>query len=132
MIEGKSAVNNSVLLLDDDSDLIAAMSELIAMQSNRKSLTANSVAELEALGGKIHVCNIAFLDVNLGPDKPSGIAAAKWLREQGFKGKMYFFTGHAGNHPLVIEASSVSGVEIIHKPIDIKFLLGLLSGDAHD
>ncbi len=124
-------MENSVLLLDDDSDLIAAMSELISMQSNRRALTARSVAELETLGGQIHACDIAFLDVNLGPNKPSGIVAAKWLREQGFKGKMYFFTGHAGNHPLVIEASNVSGVEIIHKPIEIKFLFELLGKAKH-
>ncbi|OQW47180.1 MAG: hypothetical protein A4S09_15390 [Proteobacteria bacterium SG_bin7] len=125
-------MKNSVLLLDDDADLIAAMSELISMQSNRHALTARSVAELEALGDKVHACDIAFLDVNLGANRPSGIVAAKWLREQGFKGKMYFFTGHAGNHPLVIQASSVSGVEIIHKPVDIKFLFDLLHGAKRD
>jgi DNA-binding NtrC family response regulator len=121
-------MDNNVLILDDDSELTAAMAEIISLQTKRRTLTATSFADLQNLGDKIHTSNIAFIDVNLGLDQPNGIVAAKWLREQGFKGRMYFFTGHAGNHPLVLEASTLTGVDIVHKPIDLKNLFALLNG----
>jgi FixJ family two-component response regulator len=111
-------MTNAVLILDDDIDLTSALAELVKLYSQRHTIMVSSFAELKNLGEAIFTCSLAFLDVNLGHNQPSGIVAAKWLREQGFKGRMLFFTGHAGNHPLVIEASTVAGVEIIHKPID--------------
>jgi FixJ family two-component response regulator len=60
---------------------------------------------------------VAILDVNLGADRPNGVDAFNWLKEQGFQGNVLFFTGHARNSPQVLRALN-KGVEILEKPID--------------
>jgi FixJ family two-component response regulator len=72
----------------------------------------------------------AILDVNLGPGRRSGIDAYAWLRQKGYTGRIAFLTGHARDHPLVVQAHRVGKVEIFTKPIDPDQMRSLVEGNA--
>jgi FixJ family two-component response regulator len=73
-------------------------------------------------------CDSAILDINLGPGQPSGIDAYKWLRNNGYRGRIAFLTGHAGTHPLVIEATRIGDAEIFSKPVDPDQIQTIVAG----
>lgn len=79
--------------------------------------------------------SLAILDVNLGTGKPSGLDAFNWLREHHFKGKIYFLTGHAHSHPLVVKACE-TGAGVWAKPVASDFIISsikniLNEGERH-
>ena len=113
--EGRS-VAEKVIYLEDSEDLRSLMSHLIKSRLGEDCLCLASVkdlikAEKIALNSKIII-----LDINLGAGEPTGLDAFDWLQEQGFKGKIFFLTGHAYSHPLVAKACA-SGAEVWNKPI---------------
>lgn len=117
-----------VLILDDDPDLLSVMADIVAQVCGHQSITAADLTELQNKRLAALACDIAFLDVNLGAGKPSGVDAARWLRAQGFRGRMYFLTGHAHDHPLIREAASVESITILSKPIQVHRLTRLIQG----
>ena len=89
-----------------------------------------SYEELTALGKEdVKVERRRILDINLGPDRRSGIDAYAWLRRQGYKGRIVFLTGHANNHPLVVEAQRIGDAEIYSKPIEPDRLRSIVEGE---
>jgi DNA-binding NtrC family response regulator len=120
----------TVLVLDDDTDLRDTLGEVIADLCHRSCLSAGSFAELVALGGRALGCRLAILDVNLGPDQPSGVDACEWLLEHGFEGRIVFLTGHARTHPAVLRASRVRAASVHQKPISIEALRALVEGSG--
>ena len=87
-----------------------------------------SYEELVALGEEALGCRVAILDINLGPNRPSGIDAYAWLRHKGYTGRIVFLTGHASNHPLVVEAKRIGDAEIFSKPIDADRIRSIVEG----
>jgi FixJ family two-component response regulator len=81
-------------------------------------VAVGSYEELVALGEEALKYRGAILDVNLGPGRRSGIDASAWLRQKGYTGRIAFLTGHARDHPLVVEAHRLDNVETFTKPID--------------
>jgi len=118
----------TVLILDDDADLRATLGEVIADVCHRSCLLASSYDDLVALGGRVHDCRLAILDVNLGPDRPSGVDAYEWLLAHGFKGRIIFLTGHARTHPAVERASQLHAASVHQKPISMEALRSLVEG----
>jgi DNA-binding response OmpR family regulator len=112
-----------VLLVDDNEDLLE-MTELLFEGAGVRCLAARSLAEVQALGDSLHGVSLAILDVNLGPDEPSGLDVCTWLRAHAFGGRVVFLTGHAPDHPLVEAAAGVDG-QIFTKPIASRALLAL-------
>ena len=84
----------TAVLLDDDTDLLEILSELLK-ERHFRCLLARSLAELKALGPEVLAADVAVLDINLGAGQPSGIDAYDWLLGQGFAGRLLFLTGHA-------------------------------------
>src|SRR5262245_8851680 len=93
-----------VLFLEDNDDLRELFVELVALSLDRRCIGVGSYEELVALGREVVECEVAILDINLGPNQKSGIDAYSWLRDNGYKGRVVFLTGHASSHPLVVEA----------------------------
>jgi DNA-binding NtrC family response regulator len=116
----------SVLLLDDDDDLRAVLSELFTTYDAR-CLSVGSVDELMALGPRGLACDLAVLDVNLGAGRPSGIDAYEWLKAQRFGGQIVFLTGHARSYPTVAKAQAL-GIKVLEKPVHTAELARLLTG----
>src|SRR6478736_7080105 len=97
----------TILLLDDDQTLLDVMTQTFKLLYERDTVTATSLAMLlEAKAGAL-ATTIAFLDINLGANQPSGIDAYHWLKQNDYQGCIIFFTGHAKTHPLVAEASKL-------------------------
>ena len=119
-------MDGDVVIVDDDDDLLDAVSELIEEMSERRVWKARSVAELMTLGAHALNCELAILDVNLGADAPSGLDALNWLKEQQFKGRALFLTGHAPSYQLVQNAWTSTHVPVLSKPISGNDLLALL------
>jgi len=87
-----------------------------------------SYEELTALGDDALGASVVILDINLGPDRRSGIDAYAWLRDQGYKGRIVFLTGHASSPPLVVEAQRIGDAEIFAKPIEPDRLRAIVEG----
>lgn len=115
-----------ILLLDDDEDLLYALADLVRAIAPGELLLLRSVAELEAHGAEALACDLAILDINLGPHQPSGLDAHAWLTANGFGGRVIFLTGHAAAHPLV-GAAGRSGSRVLRKPFALDDLRKLLA-----
>lgn len=119
-----------ILVLDDDDDLRELLC-LFAENAGAEGCTvAASFDQLRAAEGDALSCDVAILDVNLGPGVPSGVDAYEWLREHRFAGKIVFLTGHARSHPLVRRALALPDVRVLEKPIDADELRCLMKGCA--
>ena len=93
-----------VLILDDDEDLREVLAELFRGTLGIDCVGAASMDELLEQRDRALSCKLAVLDVNLGPQSPSGFQAYSWLRSQGFAGRIVFLTGHAATRADVQEA----------------------------
>jgi DNA-binding NtrC family response regulator len=113
-----------VAVLDDDEDLLDSLSDLLGTLGNADCVCLRSVAELTGRREAVLSCDLALLDINLGPGRPSGLDAYRWLREQDFGGRIVFLTGHARSHPLVAQARGFGNV--LEKPVDVDALLLLV------
>jgi FixJ family two-component response regulator len=115
-----------LLLLDDDEDLLASLSQLVRTLTGSEVVGVRSVEELiERREGAMR-CRLALLDIHLGAGRPSGLDAFAWLREQGFAGRIFFFTGHARSHPLVVCAHALGSAGVLEKPVKSGELVDLL------
>ena len=117
-----------VLFVEDDDDLRDLFVRLVEMFLERRCVGVGSYEELVALGEEALGCGAAILDINLGPNRRSGIDAYAWLRRQGYTGRIAFLTGHANNHPLVVEANRLGDAAVFTKPIDSDGLRSLVEG----
>ena len=107
-----------VLYVEDNDDLRELVVELVRAVLKHRCVGVGSYEELVALGEEALGCSIAILDINLGPNQPSGIDAYAWLSDKGYTGRIVFLTGHASAHPLVVEAQRIGNAEIFSKPIE--------------
>jgi DNA-binding NtrC family response regulator len=114
----------AILVLDDDTDLRELVSETFEMVGHR-CVTVGSVRELIERDAEALACDLAIIDINLGPGQPSGIDACEWLIRRDFTGRIAFLTGHAASHPLVIEAAQVARGTVLTKPLTTSTLLAL-------
>jgi len=74
--------------------------------------------------------DLAILDVNLGPGEPSGIEIYRWLKGQNYRGKIVFLSGHTRTDPQVVEATRISGVDFLQKPLAFGQIEALILGKA--
>lgn len=117
-----------VLYVEDNDDLRTAAVEVVTVVLERRCVGVGSYEELVALGDDALGCSVAILDINLGANRKSGIDAYIWLRHNGFTGRIVFLTGHAGTHPLVVEAQRLGDAEIFSKPIEPDRLRSIVTG----
>jgi FixJ family two-component response regulator len=116
-----------ILFVEDDDDLREAVMEVVGILG-RDCLAVGSYRDLLELDGRALGCALAILDINLGRGAPSGLDAYRWLRREGFRGRVVFLTGHAGSHPLVEEARRIGEARVFSKPIDANTLRSLVTG----
>jgi FixJ family two-component response regulator len=115
-----------VIFVDDDQDLLDAMREFLELAKLATCVVAGSLDELKQQRQQALDCALAILDINLGDGAPSGVDVFHWLRTQGFASEVVFLTGHAADHPLVVEATRLGPCRILSKPIEIEELQGLI------
>jgi FixJ family two-component response regulator len=116
----------SVVLLDDNQDLRELMRDILESALNVECTCFPSVGEFQKHPGEALNAKVAILDINLGQDVPNGIDAFNWLMEQGFRGKVLFFTGHARTY-LQYALGESNGAEILEKPVEVDKLISTVS-----
>lgn len=117
-----------VLILEDDLDLAYTYEQVITLLTDFQVVVSHSLSELQARRDEILACKVAIIDINLGEGEPSGIDAYQWLCDQSYEGKVFFMTGHAKSHPLVVKAGSMGNATVLTKPLEIGKFLDLISG----
>ena len=117
-----------VLHVEDNDDLRELVVELVTAVLKHRCVGVGSYEELVGLGDEALGCSIAILDINLGPNRRSGIDAYAWLRANGYTGRIVFLTGHASAHPLVVEAQRIGDAQIFSKPIEPDRLRSIVEG----
>jgi FixJ family two-component response regulator len=122
--------DGGVIFLDDDHGLREAFANLLQVAFGRTCVPVGSYRDLIALGDHTHACPVAFLDINLGPECPSGIDAYRWLRARAYGGRIVFLTGHAASHPLVAEARRLGDARVVAKPMSFDMIASLLEEEA--
>jgi DNA-binding NtrC family response regulator len=118
-----------VLIVDDDEDLRETLGDVLA-SLDTCSVKAGSLRDVERQGIEVANCFLALLDINLGPNEPSGLDVCAWLIAHDFAGHIIFMTGHAAGYPLVNDARAMRGVAILQKPIDLRVIEGMIEPHA--
>jgi DNA-binding response OmpR family regulator len=129
-MQGVAAQENwvsRVLVVEDDPDLREVIASLIE-ESGSECLACSAFSEVEHEASGALTSHLAILDVNLGPDEPTGVEVSRWLRDRGYRGSIVFLTGHASTDPRVIEAARVPGTTVLTKPVGAVTLLELAEG----
>ena len=119
-----------VLLLEDDADQLEMLALALSLVCGRECVRARSYDELVRAADAALSCEVALLDVNLGPRQRSGIDAYHWLRERKYGGRICFLTGHARSHPLVAQALAAGDAQLVEKPISTDRLCALVTQEA--
>lgn len=117
-----------VLFVDDDADLCAVMKDTVLGLGASDCITVGSLNEVERLGSELFKCHLAVLDINLGPDQPTGVEVFHWLTDNGFKGHVVFLTGHAHDDPRAMAAAAITRTVVLSKPISTQSLQKLIAG----
>jgi FixJ family two-component response regulator len=119
-------VDDRVVFLDDNEDLRELMTVLLKSKLGVDCLCFGTVVEFQNHSKDVLQAKLAILDINLGPAAPDGIDAFNWLKDQGFRGRVVFLTGHARAHPQVALAER-SGAEVLEKPLYPEQLISSVS-----
>ena len=118
----------SVLVVDDDEDLRAAMQEVLHQFGVSRLVEAGSLRDVEAHRDDALACQLALVDINLGYGEPTGIDVFEWFEREGFAGRVVFVTGHGSQDPRVQRAASLAGAEIVSKPLSTNVLRDMIAG----
>lgn len=127
--ETRSGGPRCVLIVDDDEDLRETLGDVLA-SLHTCSVKAGSLHDIEHRSVELESCFLALLDINLGPNEPSGLDVCAWLLAHDFAGHIVFMTGHAAGYPLVTDARAMRGVAILQKPIDLRLIEGMIDQHA--
>lgn len=117
--------SEQIFILDDCHELRALVVYLL---KTRFGCPCGSFASYDEMVARKDIAlntKVAVLDINLGNCR-TGIDAYQWLKDHRYRGRILFFTGHARNHPDLIEASRL-GFQVLEKPVSTKVLLDTLS-----
>jgi DNA-binding response OmpR family regulator len=121
------SIVSAVLLVDDDDDLREVLRDFLAGEGVEQCVTATSLAEVQSKAAVALGAELAILDVNLGPGRPTGVDVCQWLRAQGFAAPIVFLTGHAASDPRVVEALAVANARVLSKPIGVDEITKLVT-----
>jgi DNA-binding NtrC family response regulator len=117
-----------ILFLDDDKALCTLLNMLLTELGVPGSVFIHSYNELMKFESELNSFDMIFLDVNLGPDVPSGIDAFNWLMEHHYVNRIIFFTGHANTFPVVRKALDFEKVSVLEKPVPVEKLQQIILG----
>jgi|SRR5262245_7879150 len=113
-----------IVFLDDNEDLRELIRGLLESELKVECACFGSLMEFEKHSRDVLGAKVAILDINLGPNAPSGVDAFNWLMDHGFQGKVLFFTGHARSY--LEELTERNRTEILEKPCDPAELISMV------
>lgn len=115
----------AVTLVDDCKELRVLVSLLLFEELGVRCTACASFSEVQRREEQVLENQAAIIDINLGAGQPDGVQVYRWFRERGYKGKIFFLTGHAKGSPQLREALQ-TGVTILEKPMTADELVALL------
>jgi DNA-binding NtrC family response regulator len=118
-------VSAKITFLEDNEDLRVLISRLLKSKLDLDTVCVSSIHDLIEHFEEVLASDLVILDINLGTEE-NGMDAYKWLRDQGFKGKVFFLTGYGETNPIVSMAQK-QGVDVYQKPIETRQLVNLVS-----
>jgi DNA-binding NtrC family response regulator len=116
----------TVLLVDDDDDLRAAMQEALHRIGVRRLIEAGSLRDVDDQREEVLACQLAIIDINLGYGEPTGIDVFDWLERAGFAGRVVFVTGHGSQDPHVQQAAMLAHSKVASKPLTTAHLRDMI------
>lgn len=119
-------MRSKVVFLDDSADLRELMADIINIKLDKDCLCFARLSDFENQIEAILSADLAILDINLGPNEPTGIDAYHWLKQKNFKGAVVFLTGHARANPMIVEMAKL-GIPVLEKPIESLKLLSIIA-----
>lgn len=118
-------MESKVAFLDDNNELRNLLVNLIETAIHVKCLGLGNFEEFIQHQNEVLKTQVAILDIELGANQPSGVDAYNTLTANGYKGKVFFLTGHGKAHPLVQKAA-LSGAVIWEKPMRASSIISTL------
>ncbi len=109
----------SILVVDDDTDLAAALAEQLALHEEFSARTVNTAAKALAVVREDRI-DLALMDVGL-PDM-DGREAVKLMRKNGFRAPVIMLTGHDSESDTVLGLESGAN-DYVTKPFRFSVLL---------
>jgi len=122
---GEPTVSAMVTIVDDNSELRELLEILLKSEMGVPCLGLASLSEVQAQAPEVLRTQIALLDINLGPFDPDGISVCEWLRENDYRGQIFFLTGHAADSPR-LQRAIATGVRVLEKPLTADEFLSVL------
>jgi FixJ family two-component response regulator len=119
-----------IVIVDDDPDLCETFVEYVKLTTGQSCIGFCSYDQVVQHADEVLGCGMAILDINLGPEMPSGIDVYRWLGTHGFRGAVVFLTGHANFHPMVEEAIRMGKARVLEKPLSHDRLTELIQEHA--
>lgn len=117
-----------VFLVDDDHDVLDAVSFLLSTDGHRVETFSEPQGLLERVSGDDAGCLV--LDVRL--PHMNGLELQDRLRAQGVRMPIIFITGH-GDIPMAVKAVNAGALDFLEKPFDDDQLLAIVGqGMAQD
>ncbi len=113
-----------IVYLDDNEDLRELIRGLLEPALKVECACFGSLMEFQNHSKEVLRAKVAILDINLGPNAPTGIDAFNWLMDHGFQGKVLFLTGHARIY--LEELAERNRTEILEKPCDPATLVSVV------
>lgn len=107
----------SIFFLDDSEDYLDVMKVFVQAACNYEAITCTNIENMQDRMEEILKSEMAFLDINLGVNQPSGVQAYRWLRSHGYTKPVFFLTGHGKDSNENKQASIFEEVRVIQKPI---------------
>lgn len=107
----------TIFFLDDSEEYLDVMKVFVQAACNCEAITCSNIESMQDQIEAILKSEMAFLDINLGLNQPSGIQAYRWLKSQGYNKPVFFLTGHAKDSDEAKQAQVFDDVRVIQKPI---------------
>jgi DNA-binding NtrC family response regulator len=119
-----------VLFVDDSSDLCQIMEAMCQSLRGVECICVPSMSAVLERAVQVLRTDLAILDVNLGPGESSGTEIYRWLKEQNYRGKIVFLSGHTMTDPQVAEATRIPDADFFQKPLGFTQIEALILGKA--
>ena len=115
----------SILVVEDDPDVLGVLGELFEDELGVRTLPITSLEELTSQSTAALECELAIVDLHLGPfgPAPEGLAALRWLRERGYQRKVLITTG---SQERITDAERLGPMRVVPKPYEFAELLELV------
>jgi response regulator RpfG family c-di-GMP phosphodiesterase len=119
-----------IFFLDDSPDFLFLAKKFVENRCDCLALTTENFESTKKNESSILDTDIAFLDINLGANSPSGVDVYHWMRNKGYKKPIYFLTAHAESSSEIRSIEASGEVTVLSKPLRPDTLKNIIESQA--